>query len=55
MDKIEKILWWLDEAIKNVKHNKKDKRNTELVSAYYEGYNAALKEIKKKVITIEQE
>lgn len=55
MDPIEKILWWIKEGIKNVRSHRTDKRNTELILAYYDGYEAALKEIKKKVTKIKEE
>lgn len=55
MNPIEKILWWLNEEIKNVRYHRKDKRNTDLILAYYDGYEAALKEIKTKVTKIKKE
>ncbi len=52
---LEKILWWINEEIKNVKHHVKDKRNTELILAYYNGYETALKEMKKEIVKIRKE
>lgn len=45
MEAIDKILWYIDEEIKNVKQHSKDKRNNEIVLAYYKGYEAALKDL----------
>lgn len=55
MTALEKKLWWINEEIKNVKHHAKDKRNTELMIAYYDGYETALKEMKKEIIKIRKE
>lgn len=55
MEPINKILWWINEGIKNVKYHAKDKRNTSLMIAYYNGYETALKEMKKKVTKIKKE
>lgn len=55
MEMINKVLFWIDEGIKNVKEHSKDERNTELIEAYYKGFETALKEIKKKTIKIKKE
>ena len=55
MESIDKILWYIDEEIKNVKQHSKDKRNNEIVLAYYKGYEAALKDLKKKTAKIKKE
>lgn len=55
MDPLQKILWWINSEIRNVKSHAKDKRNTSLIIAYYNGYETALKEMKKKVTKIKKE
>ena len=55
MEAINKILYCINKSIKSVQHHSKDKRNSELILAYYNGYETALKEIKKTVIKTKKE
>lgn len=51
----DKILKWSEREIKNVKAHKKAKNNTELILAYYDGYETAMKELKKKIAKFKKE
>lgn len=55
MEILDKIFCWINSNIKNVQSHSKDSRNTELILAYYNGYETALKEMKKEVVKIKQE
>ena len=55
MDPVDKILWILNDSLKNVRSHSKDDRNNEVALAYYEGFEAALKDIKKKTLKIKEE
>lgn len=55
MEILDKIFCWINSNIKNVQLHSKDSRNTELILAYYNGYETALKEMKKEVVKIKQE
>ncbi len=55
MEILDKIFCSINSNIKNVQSHSKDSRNTELILAYYNGYETALKEMKKEVVKIKQE
>lgn len=55
MEILDKIFCCINSNIKNVQSHSKDSRNTELILAYYNGYETALKEMKKEVVKIKQE
>lgn len=55
MEILDKIFCWINSNIKNVQSYSKDSQNTELILAYYNGYETALKEMKKEVVKIKQE
>ena len=55
MEILDKIFCSINSNMKNVQSHSKDSRNTELILAYYNGYETALKEMKKEVVKIKQE
>lgn len=48
------VLNKLEVMKENVKEHKKDKNNTELIKAFYKGYEKAIKEIERKIKEIEE-
>lgn len=50
-----RVLFLINSRLKSVKEHIKDKRNNELMLAYYQGFEAALKDIKKKVNEVYEE
>lgn len=49
MEHKRRILILLEVMRENVKHHKKDKNNTKEFNQFYDGYETAIKEIKKKI------
>lgn len=55
MEVEDKALAWIEREIKNTKEHRKDKRNTEKILNFYDGYEAALKEVKKEILKFKKE
>lgn len=49
MEHKKQILIFLEVMKENVKHQKKDKNNTNEFNCFYDGYETAIKEIEQKI------